>query len=257
MSTPREIAEQRLAGGEISVDQFNNIIAHLDMASAGASTSAPAQGAQAVSQGAYRWYDPDGVMQALRWMVGLYIGFVVLSSLVVIGADSPMDAYNFYTYSVTDLGSTFGMMTALGIILDLCLVVGVCICLYRFSSNVASVGITKSLCTPGWTVGWFFVPVAFFWMPYIAISFVSRASLYGRAWDNFTPPVSLVLWFLLFWFVELSSMVISETGLEVLDGMAAIGIVLNLLAVASLVLLLHLCGGIAAAQSQWTKSGVP
>jgi hypothetical protein len=37
---------------------------------------------------------------------------------------------------------------------------------YRFSRNTRALGVGRMAYTPGWAVGWFFVPVASLWMPF-------------------------------------------------------------------------------------------
>lgn len=58
--------------------------------------------------------------------------------------------------------------------------------------------------TPGWTVGWYFVPVLNLWKPYQAMVELFRASnpdaQPGRAWQDASRPAFLPLWWML-WIV--------------------------------------------------------
>ena len=57
--------------------------------------------------------------------------------------------------------------------------------------------------TPGWAVGWYFVPIAWFWKPYQAMAEIWRASRNPAEWRG--EPVSpllagwWVLWIVPFW----------------------------------------------------------
>lgn len=48
--------------------------------------------------------------------------------------------------------------------------------LYRFAKNARSLGFTGFEYSPGWCVGWFFIPFAHLWMPYKANSEVWQSS---------------------------------------------------------------------------------
>lgn len=51
-----------------------------------------------------------------------------------------------------------------------------CMLIYRCARNARALGFTGFSHSPGWTVGWFFIPFAHLWMPYKAISEIWRSS---------------------------------------------------------------------------------
>lgn len=51
-----------------------------------------------------------------------------------------------------------------------------CMFMFRASKNARALGAGGMQFTPGWTVGWFFIPFAHLWMPFRATSEVWRAS---------------------------------------------------------------------------------
>lgn len=55
-------------------------------------------------------------------------------------------------------------------------VVFFCMFMFRANKNARALGAGGMQFTPGWTVGWFFVPFAHLWMPFKAASEVWRAS---------------------------------------------------------------------------------
>jgi hypothetical protein len=51
--------------------------------------------------------------------------------------------------------------------------------------------------TPGWAVGWFFVPVAWFWKPYLAMKELWQVSTDPKRWQDQRPGSVLGVWWLL------------------------------------------------------------
>lgn len=60
--------------------------------------------------------------------------------------------------------------------LNIFIVVMFCMWVYRANKNARALGAQGMEYTPGWTVGWFFIPIANLWKPYQAIHQVWRAS---------------------------------------------------------------------------------
>jgi hypothetical protein len=56
--------------------------------------------------------------------------------------------------------------------------------IHRAANNARSFGATGFKITPGWAVGWYFVPIAQLWKPYQAMSEIWRASRNPRGWQN-------------------------------------------------------------------------
>jgi hypothetical protein len=75
--------------------------------------------------------------------------------------------------------------------------------MHRSSKNAHSFGHEGLEFTPGWCVGWWFIPVAFWWMPYRALREIWRASdpetvlAESRyAWAGQNVPSTFLLWWL-------------------------------------------------------------
>ncbi len=72
--------------------------------------------------------------------------------------------------------------------------------IYRASRNAHA--LSSGLTTPPpWAVGWFFVPVAFLWVPFGAFSETWRASHQPEGWKATSVP-SLLRWWWGFWLAE-------------------------------------------------------
>lgn len=70
--------------------------------------------------------------------------------------------------------------------------------MYRGTQNLERLGLPLVV-RPAAAVGWWFVPIAFFWKPFVAVSQLRRASEYGADWIDKQPPKPLRAWWILFW----------------------------------------------------------
>lgn len=76
----------------------------------------------------------------------------------------------------------------------------VCIWTYRANSNVRALGATGLRFSPGWAVGWHFVPIAWFWMPFSVMREIWRASASPDEWRR-QPGSALLGWWWALWLV--------------------------------------------------------
>lgn len=77
-------------------------------------------------------------------------------------------------------------------------VVAFAIWVYRANVNARQLGAQEMEFTPGWAVGWYFVPIFSFWKPYQAVKEIWRASRNPGAWQSEAVP-SLLPWWWTFW----------------------------------------------------------
>lgn len=70
----------------------------------------------------------------------------------------------------------------------------------RAARNVRALGATGFRVSPGWAVGWYFVPFAFFYMPFVAMNEIWKASGSPEDWQELRTPIRLRLW----WFLWLA-----------------------------------------------------
>ena len=59
---------------------------------------------------------------------------------------------------------------------------------HRTQSNVRDLGIEGLRFTPGWAVGWWFIPIANLWQPSRTVSELWRASTHGEEWTRVQAP---------------------------------------------------------------------
>lgn len=73
--------------------------------------------------------------------------------------------------------------------------------IYRANYNARQLGASGMNFTPGWSVGWYFIPIANLWKPYQAMKEIWKASSNPASWNN-EPVPSLIGWWWFFWIVS-------------------------------------------------------
>ena len=73
--------------------------------------------------------------------------------------------------------------------------------IYRANYNARQLGATGMVFTPGWSIGWHFVPIANLWKPYQAMKEIWKASSNPQDW-NAQAASSLLPWWWFFWIVS-------------------------------------------------------
>lgn len=148
----------------------------------------------------------------------------------------------------TGLRAIFWVFTGLPI--PLITVIVVLNWIHRANHNARQLGAADMHFTPGWAVGWYFVPIAWFWKPYQAMTEIWRASRNPADWRR--KPVSpllpwwWVLWIVPFWGVSIVDVVgrgsFGEEGAEGLD--AAIELAGWILDIPLILVLLAIIGAV-------------
>lgn len=98
--------------------------------------------------------------------------------------------------------------------------------IYNANRNVRALGATGMAITPGWSVGWYFVPFANLVMPYRAMSELWRASASPSRWNKEEAPPLLPWW----WFSLLVSEWLAQAAFrysrkaETIDALQTVGI---------------------------------
>lgn len=82
--------------------------------------------------------------------------------------------------------------------------------------NARQLGAADMRFTPGWAVGWHFIPIAWFWKPYQAMTEIWRASVSPSDWRA-TPVSPLLHWWWGLW-------IVTVWGLGAISDLAATGI---------------------------------
>lgn len=70
--------------------------------------------------------------------------------------------------------------------------------IYRANYNARQLGAKEMQFTPGWSIGWYFVPIATLWKPYQAMKEIWKASHSPNDWSNASVS-SILPWWWFFW----------------------------------------------------------
>jgi len=96
---------------------------------------------------------------------------------------------------------------------------------HRANYNARQLGAADMRFTPGWAVGWHFIPIAWFWKPYQAMTEIWRTSVSPSDWGA-VPVLPLLRWWWGLWIVtrwgleagvELARFRLDEAGFETVD----------------------------------------
>ena len=82
--------------------------------------------------------------------------------------------------------------------------------IYRANYNARQLGAEGMEFTPGWAVGWYFVPLANLWMPYMAMKEIWKASAAPANWQD-QPRGSILPWW---WGFFLISNILNQSALR-------------------------------------------
>jgi hypothetical protein len=86
------------------------------------------------------------------------------------------------------------------------LAVAVLCWIYRANSNARALGAASMRFTPGWAVGWYFIPIFNLWKPYQAMKEIWRASANPPDWQSQGRSPLLPWW----WFLWIVTILLSQ-----------------------------------------------
>jgi len=119
-----------------------------------------------------------------------FMATLIASVIAVYGP--PNDAFPYRAVGLAT--STVAMIS---IVLRLGVGVMVLTWIYRACRNALSLAPDLPL-SPGWAVGWYFVPIAALWKPFAALALAWRGSVAPSAWRTESAP-SIFGWWWAFW----------------------------------------------------------
>lgn len=151
----------------------------------------------------------EGLTKWVRWF--LYIQILVAIISLISGnmeyqllSDYENGAYTSQAQAVADGEANDARQGLIAIAYTIVFIISGIIILkwiYRANYNARQLGAKEMQFTPGWSVGWYFIPIFTLWKPYQAMKEIWKASANPDNWSN--EKVSSVLpWWWFFWLVN-------------------------------------------------------
>jgi len=151
--------------------------------------------------------DPVRLTKFLVGLLWTYLGFAVISALVnavalltghVANTDPDSSSFTAYDWINLVVGlPQFAVVVTTAVIFLMWI--------HRANRNARGLGAEGMTFTPGWSVGWYFVPFANLWKPCQAMKEIWQASMDPAAWRSQTPPSLVSTWWALWVFSNLLS----------------------------------------------------
>ena len=152
--------------------------------------------------------DPTGLTKWTKW--SLYAQVVISVIALISGAfeyqllnDFKSGVYTSQPQAVAAGEASDARQRTVGVIQFVTFVVsGILILkwIHRANFNARQLGASDMQFTPGWSVGWYFIPVANLWKPYRAMKEIWKASVSPEDWHARSVP-SILPWWWFFWIV--------------------------------------------------------
>jgi Domain of unknown function (DUF4328) len=148
------------------------------------------------------------------WVVGLLLAFIVLTAIGLPFRVMQLHELHRYLQGLESSvpadgrGTTANAFGGLGGLAGLACIVLWCCWQHRAQANLTSLGASGVRYSPGWAVGWWFIPVAFWAMPFLTMQELWKASDPTRGASDWkgesTPPLLAGWWVLwLLWWILL------------------------------------------------------
>lgn len=191
---------------------------------------------------AYVYRDAAGLAQTAR--LALYADSVICAAAVALAlAQGPL------TFYYGDFAQLFGwaqVLTALGsLILFL-------VWFHRANANVRAMGADGLMGSPGLSVAWFFIPIAFLFMPFVVMRDTWKASESPRDWQGQPTNPLLGFWWAAMLATHLAAAISFrlwlEGGYDMLDAMGAVDTISSAAGIAANLLCVAVMGRIQAMQ---------
>ncbi len=153
----------------------------------------------------YLYEDPEQRSNRLALFVKINLIFMVL--FLIAG----VYRYNLYAQlssgiaitqeAIEQVDAVNGILGLVYLIILIVTIVLYCKWVYRIANNALSFKPTEFTETPGWVVGWYFIPFANIFVPYIQIKKIYKISKNPTNWQN-EKSSSKMLWWWLSWIIS-------------------------------------------------------
>src|SRR5690554_1726951 len=139
--------------------------------------------------------------------VYLFISFIsIISNFLEYDFLSKLDSgvYHDHSKMMADAYLSDNRQNVIGIIYSIIFITSGFLILrwiHRANNNIRAVGAENLKFTPGWSIGYYFIPFLSLWKPYQAMKEIWKASTNPKKWENESTPGILPLWWT-FWIIS-------------------------------------------------------
>jgi len=202
----------------------------------------------------YTYRDITGVTTFLRVLLGLGVAIAVVS---LFSSFMQAELLSRRSFSVAEGQANDSREQFIGVLQLALYVLTVVIFswwIVRANKNIRALGADGLRITPGWAVGYFFIPIMFLWRPYQAMKDLWKASQDPTAWHTTSRssllPTWWTLWLLVHFFGQLSfRLTMNARGVEDLQVATYVQMVCQALDIALCLVAMGLVLQIARAQN--------
>jgi hypothetical protein len=196
---------------------------------------------------AWTFRDAAGLATAARWL--LYADAAICTAAAALslglGADELIYGDLARPLALAQLATALGSLVAF------------LIWLYRANANARALGATDLMGSPGLAVAWFFIPIAFLFMPYLTVRDTMRASAEPRDWQGQSAPALAGLWWACYLaatiFGAISFRVVVEEQYDMIQVIGGLDLASNLLSVPAALLGAAIVGRVRQQQSAFSR----
>jgi len=191
---------------------------------------------------AYVYRDASGLAQMAR--LALYADCLVCAAAVALAImQGPVSLY------YGDFAQLFGWVQLLTTLGSLILFL---VWFYRANANVRAMGADGLMGSPGLSVGWFFIPIAFLFMPFVVMRDTWKASGSPRDWQGQPTDPLLGFWWAAMLVTHLAASISFRIWLsgeyDMFDAMSVLDTISNAAGIAANLLCIAVMGKIQALQ---------
>ena len=153
---------------------------------------------------AFVYQHASGLARAARW--ALWADALVAATAVVLALTMGAD-----TLIWGDLAQWFSVLQLVTWLASLSLFL---IWFYRANANARAMGAEDLMGSPGLSVAWFFIPIAFLFMPYVVVRDTWKASEAPRDWQGRSAPPLVGFWWAAMLLANLTATISIRIALE-------------------------------------------
>jgi len=193
-----------------------------------------------MTAGGWTFRDASGRATAAKWLLYADAAAAAITAALslILGTDEMTYGDLARPFSLLQLATGLGSLIAF------------LIWLYRANANARALGATDLMGSPGLTVAWFFIPLAFLFMPYVVVRDTWRASRAPKDWQGQSAPAAIGLWWACYLGAAIAGTVslrlVWEQSYHLLSAIGVVDLVANLLSIPAALLGAWIVGRVQA-----------